>query len=91
MRGRANRDAAMSLIASGVLMAAYLLLRPYGDVSGGQPAVQAMASGWWVASHVCGMLALASLASAALRMADTAWAGWCWSCPTTAPRRSRST
>jgi hypothetical protein len=72
MRGRANRDAAMSLIASGVLMAAYLLLRPYGDVSGGQPAVQAMASGWWVASHVCGMLALASLASAALRMADTA-------------------
>ena len=72
MRGRAKRDAAMSLIASGVLMAAYLLLRPYGDVSGGQPAVQAMASGWWVASHVCGMLALASLASAALRMADTA-------------------
>ena len=72
MRGRTIRDAAMPLVASGVLMAAYLLLRPYGDHSGGLSAVQAMASGRWVAAHVCGMLALASVAGAALRIADTA-------------------
>ncbi len=72
MRGRTVRDAAVPLVASGVLMAAYLLLRPYGDHSGGPSAVKAIASGWWVVSHVCGMLALASVASAALRIADTA-------------------
>lgn len=72
MRGRTIRDAAMPLVSSGVLMAAYLLLRPYGDKGAGPEAAQAMASGWWVVSHVCGMLALASVGRAALRISDYA-------------------
>jgi hypothetical protein len=72
MRGRTIRDAATPLVSSGVLMAAYLLLRPYGDQGGDLEAARAMASSWWVVSHVCGMLALASVAVAALRIADTA-------------------
>ncbi len=72
MRGRTIRDAAMPLVSSGVLMAAYLLVRPYGDKGAGPEAAQAMASGWWVVSHVCGMLALASVARAALRISDAA-------------------
>lgn len=72
MRGRTVRDAATPLVSSGVLMAAYLLLRPYGDQGGDLEAARAMASSWWVVSHVCGMLALASVAVAALRMADPA-------------------
>ena len=72
MRGRTIRDAAMPLVGSGVLMAAYLVVRPYGDKGGGLEAAQAMASGWWVVSHVCGMLAIASIARAALRISDAA-------------------
>lgn len=70
MRGRTIRDAAMPLVSSGVLMAAYLLLRPYGDQGGDLEAARSMASTWWVVSHVCGMLAIASFARAALRVSD---------------------
>jgi hypothetical protein len=62
----------MPLVGSGVLMAAYLLVRPYGDQGGDLEAARAMASRWWVVSHVCGMLALASVARAALRISDAA-------------------
>lgn len=57
-------------IATGVLMAAYLLLRPYGDVanSADPGAAAAFASGRWVAAHVCGALALAAFAGLALRL-----------------------
>lgn len=72
MRGRTIGDAAMPLVSSGVLMAAYLLLRPYGDQGEDLAAARAMASSWWVVSHVCGMLAIASVARAALRISDTA-------------------
>lgn len=72
MRSRTIRDAAMPLVGSGVLMAAYLVVRPYGDKGGDLEAAQAMASGWWVVSHVCGMLAIASVARAALRISDAA-------------------
>lgn len=51
-------------------MAAYLLLRPYGDVGGALDQAQAYASPRWVVAHVCGLLALASFARLALRVCD---------------------
>ena len=53
-------------------MAAYLLLRPYGDVGGGDTpaAAAAFSSGRWIAAHVCGALALASFAALAIRLTD---------------------
>ncbi|QFG68417.1 hypothetical protein [Ornithinimicrobium pratense] len=58
-------------VATGVLMAAYLLLRPYGDAQEDSTAVaEAFASLYWVVAHVCGALALASFALLALRLVD---------------------
>lgn len=74
---RTTRHLVMPIVASGVLMAAYLLLRPYGDAGGGRQAAESMATQAWVVAHVCGMLALAQYARAALRLSevvDTAWA-----------------
>ena len=65
-------------VGTGVFMAAYLLLRPYGDADGGPAAVAAAFASWlWVAAHVLGMLAIASFARLAVRIADeqTAQAG----------------
>ncbi len=59
-------------VGAGVLMALYLLTRPYGDVGGPDAQAAALASPWWLFSHVCGMLALASAARLALRMHDIA-------------------
>lgn len=58
--------------STGLLMAAYLLMRPYGDPAGGQTleAAQAFASLWWIASHVFGLLALASFGWLALRVSN---------------------
>lgn len=63
---------AAPLVGTGVLMAAYLLLRPYGDHAGGSTAeaAQAFASTWWVVAHLCGALALASFARLAVRLDD---------------------
>lgn len=57
---------------TGLFMAAYLLLRPYGDVHGPTSAEAATAFGspWWVVAHLCGMLAIASFARLALRLSD---------------------
>jgi hypothetical protein len=68
MRTRSTRDLVMPLLSSGVLMAAYLLLRPYGDQAGGDRVADALASTWWVVSHVCGMLALAQYVRVPLRL-----------------------
>lgn len=59
-------------ISTGLLMAVYLLSRPYGDAPGGSrmEAAQAFASPWWIVSHVCGLLALASFAWLGLRLSD---------------------
>lgn len=59
-------------IGTGVLMAVYLLLRPYGDAAGGSTpaAAAAFASPAWVAAHICGALAIASFARLALRLSD---------------------
>lgn len=60
------------LITSGTLMAAYLLLRPYGDTSGDQAHTAAAFASWqWVASHVSGLLALAAWAWLTQRLVDT--------------------
>ena len=54
-----NRRVVPPLLGSGLLMAAYLLLRPYGDADGlGVGAADAFASPLWVAAHVCGAAAL---------------------------------
>ncbi len=62
----------MPLVATGVLMAAYLALRPYGDQGAtlDDDAARAFASNWWVVAHLCGVFALASLARLALRLSD---------------------
>lgn len=57
-------------VGVGVLMAGYLLLRPYGDAEGGAAMAEAFASPLWVISHVLGALALASFARLALRVTD---------------------
>lgn len=59
-------------IGTGVLMAAYLLIRPYGDFGGGEThaAAEALASPRWVVAHVAGALAIGSFARLALRLAD---------------------
>lgn len=77
MKTSAASHLATAAVASGVLMAAYLLLRPYGDVHGRHEQVAAMASTLWVVSHACGMLALASFASLVVRLSDLheGWTG----------------
>ena len=65
-----TRRLLMPLISGGILMAAYLLLRPYGDQRGAGQAAEAIASTWWVVAHACGMLALAQYARAALRLSE---------------------
>lgn len=56
--------------ATGVLMAAYLLLRPYGDSFGVAAMAEAFASPRWVIAHMCGALGLAAFAWLAIRLAD---------------------
>lgn len=71
MHTSTTRHLAAPTIGTGVLMAGYLLLRPYGDVEGGGAAMaQAFASPAWVAAHILGALALASFARLALRVSD---------------------
>ena len=65
------------LLASGALMAAYLLARPYGDSHGGDTlaAAEAFASPLWIASHVAVAAALCALA-ATWAVAATGWPRW---------------
>lgn len=60
------------LIGTGLLMAAYLLIRPYGDSASLAPEVRAaaFASPRWVIAHLAGALALVSFARFALRLSD---------------------
>lgn len=64
-------------LVGGALMAAYLLLRPYGDAAGttSAQAADAFASQLWVVSHVCGVLALAAYALVVHRLTghDGGW------------------
>lgn len=60
-------------MGTGTLMAAYLFLRPYGDLQENTTAIaEAFASPYWIAAHVCGALALASFAALAIRLVDVA-------------------
>ncbi len=72
----AERDLLVPLGMTGILMAVYLLGRPYGDspavASTGAEQAAAFASGWWVAAHVAGALALAGFGRLALRLSDLA-------------------
>ncbi|NLT29506.1 MAG: hypothetical protein GXX86_03480 [Propionibacterium sp.] len=68
----AGKYLAAPLLGTGILMAGYLLARPYGDAAGGDTpaAAEAFASTWWVISHLCGMLAIATFARLAARVHD---------------------
>lgn len=72
MRPQTPAHLALPAASSGVLMVAYLLLRPYGDhgAATGASAASAFADPMWVVAHLCGALALANLARLALRMHD---------------------
>lgn len=72
MRDHTPRHLTMPTISSGLLMAVYLLLRPYGDAgSATSPeAAAAFASGRWVVAHLAGALALVQLARLGLRFDD---------------------
>lgn len=48
----------IALLGSGVLMCAYLALRPYADTTIDLHAAHGFASNRWVAAHVCGATAL---------------------------------
>jgi len=76
VKQRTERDLVLPLASTGLLMAFYLLARPYGDsplvASTADQRAAAFASVWWVLAHVAGALALASFARAALRLADLA-------------------
>lgn len=69
---RSARHLLPPAVVTGVLMAAYLLLRPYGDAAGSDSpaAAAAFASGRWIAAHLAGALSLASFALLAVRIAD---------------------
>lgn len=58
------------IVGTGLLMALYLLLRPYGDAADptSLTAAEAFASRRWLASHVAGMLAIASIGRLAMRL-----------------------
>lgn len=84
MRSTTTRHLVMPAMASGLLMAIYLLLRPYGDHGSvtTPEAAAAFASTWWVVAHLAGALALVQLARLGLRIDDllstttTALARW---------------
>ena len=68
---RTERDLLVPLGTTGILMAAYLLVRPYGDMtSSAAEQAAAFASPWWVVAHVAGALALVGFGRLALRLAD---------------------
>lgn len=72
MRSTDTRHLAMPAASAGILMATYLLLRPYGDAdSATSPeAAAAYASQWWVVAHLAGALALVQLGRMGLRIDD---------------------
>lgn len=67
-----TRHLAMPAASAGILMASYLLLRPYGDAdsSTSGAAAEAYASGWWVVAHLLGALALVQIGRLGLRIDD---------------------
>lgn len=70
---RTERDLLVPLGMTGILMAVYLLARPYGDLAASAAErAAAFASPWWVAAHVAGALALAGFGRLALRLSDIA-------------------
>ena len=72
MRSTDSRHLVMPAASSGLLMAAYLLTRPYGDAASptSPEAAAAFASAWWVSAHLAGALALVQLARVGLRLDD---------------------
>lgn len=72
MRSTTTQHLVMPAASSGLLMAVYLLLRPYGDAasSTSPAAAEAFASGWWIVAHLAGALALVQLARVGLRIDD---------------------
>ena len=65
------------VVGAGVFMAAYLLIRHYGDATSptSAEAADAFASTRWIIAHVCGILAVASVARLVLRLSDVLESG----------------
>lgn len=72
MRPTDTRHLAVPAASAGILMALYLLLRPYGDAdsSTSRAAAEAYASGWWITAHLLGALALVQVGRLGLRVDD---------------------
>lgn len=67
---RPSRYLAGPAVATGVLMAAYLLVRPYGDAQAGSAMAEAFSSTRWPIAHMCGAMGLAAFSWLALRLSD---------------------
>ncbi len=69
-----DRRIVLPAAAAGLLMAAYLVVRPYGDAAGPETAAaaEAFAAPAWIVAHACGALALASFAWFAVLLARDA-------------------
>lgn len=72
MRPTTTRLLAVPAASSGLLMAGYLLLRPYGDHGSATTpaAAAAFASTWWIVAHLAGALSLVQLGRLGLRIDD---------------------
>lgn len=70
MDGTSARRLLAPTLITGALMAAFLVLRPYGDSGSAADAADAFGSTWWVIAHVCGALALAAFAAVCMRLTE---------------------
>ncbi len=70
MHSSTTRPLLAPTLGTGGLMAAYLLLRPYGDTGSDLDVARALASTSWVVAHVCGAAALACFGWLTVRLHD---------------------
>jgi hypothetical protein len=70
MHVTSSRPLLAPTVATGLLMAGYLIVRPYGDTGSDAEAARAFASTSWLVAHICGALALASFAWLTVRLRD---------------------
>lgn len=70
MHVTSSRHLLAPTVGTGVLMATYLIVRPFGATGSDAEAARAFASTSWVLAHVCGALALASFGRLTVRLTD---------------------
>lgn len=67
---RSPRYLVAPAVTTGGLVAAYLLVRPYGDAQAGRAMAEAFGSARWPIAHMCGAMGLAAFSWLALRLSD---------------------